>query len=114
MYFAQSLQKSRVVDFLRGTGPFRKIDIRSKNNSDKASKGNQKHAFKQTQINKTRAEQEKSKKENTRLQAEWEKLKTLEAESSSNGNEIKTLLTERETIRSRVTDILARLETLDL
>ena len=67
-----------------------------------------------TQVNKTRTEQEKSKKENTRLQAELEKLKTLEDESSSNGNEIKTLLTERETIRSRVTDILARLETLDL
>jgi len=67
-----------------------------------------------TQVNKTRTEQEESKKENTRLQADLEKLKTLEAESSSNGNEIKTLLTERETIRSRVTDILARLETLDL
>ena len=67
-----------------------------------------------TQVNKTRTEQEKSKKENTRLQAELESLQALEAESSSNGNEIKTLLTERETIRSRVTDILARLETLDL
>ena len=67
-----------------------------------------------TQVNKTRTEQEESKKENTRLQADLEKLNTLEAESSSNGNEIKTLLTERETIRSRVTDILARLETLDL
>ena len=66
------------------------------------------------QVNKTRTEQEESKKENTRLQADLEKLKTLEAESSSNGNEIKTLLAERETIRSRVTDILARLKTLDL
>jgi len=66
------------------------------------------------QVNKTRTEQEESKKENMRLQADLEKLKTLEAESSSNGNEIKTLLAERETIRSRVTDILARLETLDL
>ena len=66
------------------------------------------------QVNKTRTEQEESKKENTRLQADLERLKALEAESSSNGNEIKTLLTERETIRSRVTDILARLETLDL
>jgi peptidoglycan hydrolase CwlO-like protein len=67
-----------------------------------------------TQANNTRTEQEKTEKENRRLQAELEKLKTLEAESSSNSNEIKTLLTERETIRSRVTDILARLETLDL
>ena len=66
------------------------------------------------QVNKTRTEQEESKKENMRLQADLEKLKTLEAESSSNGNEIKTLLAERGTIRSRVTDILARLETLDL
>ena len=66
------------------------------------------------QVNKTRTEQEESKKENTRLQADLERLKALEAESSSNGNEIKTLLAERETIRSRVTDILARLETLDL
>ena len=66
------------------------------------------------QVNKTRTEQEESKKENTRLQADLERLKALEAESSSNGNEIKTLLTERETIRSRVTDILARLKTLDL
>ena len=66
------------------------------------------------QVNKTRTEQEESKKENTRLQADLERLKALEAESSSNGNEIKTLLAERETIRSRVTDILARLKTLDL
>ena len=66
------------------------------------------------QVNKTRTEQEESKKENTRLQADLERLKALEAESSSNGNEIKTFLAERETIRSRVTDILARLETLDL
>lgn len=66
------------------------------------------------QVNKTRTEQENSEKENGRLQAELEKLKALEAESSSNGNEIKTLLAERETIRTRVTDILARLETLDV
>jgi peptidoglycan hydrolase CwlO-like protein len=66
------------------------------------------------QVNKTRTEQEESKKENTRLQADLERLKALEAESSSNGNEIKTLLAERETIRTRVTDILARLKTLDL
>ena len=57
------------------------------------------------QVNKTRTEQEESKKENMRLQADLEKLKTLEAESSSNGNEIKTLLAERETIRSRLTAI---------
>ena len=67
-----------------------------------------------TQANNTRTEQEKTEKENRRLETELEKLKGLETESSSNGNEIKTLLTERETIRSRVTDILARLETLDL
>ena len=67
-----------------------------------------------TQVNKTRTEQEESKKENTRLQADLERLKALEAESSSNGNEIKTLLAERETIRTRVTGILARLKTLDL
>ena len=66
------------------------------------------------QVNKTRTEQEESKKENTRLQADLERLKALEAESSSNGNEIKTLLAERETIRTRVTGILARLKTLDL
>ena len=66
------------------------------------------------QVNKTRTEQEESKKENTRLQADLERLKALEAESSSNGNEIKTLLAERDTIRTRVTDILARLKTLDL
>ena len=67
-----------------------------------------------TQANNTRTEQEKTEKENRRLETELEKLKALETESSSNGNEIKSWLTERETIRSRVTDILARLETLDL